>query len=770
MRLAAFAFLCGVMVLHSLSALPNRHWALLLPILLLALRYLPKLRYPLWTLCGLLWALLLTPAVVHLPDTLHGAEVTVDGWIASIPEHKPRQINFTFQVDAQAPNLAGERLRLAWWDAPPAAPQTTPALPMPQVGERWRFTLRLKQPWGSLNPGGFDYERWLYANRISASASIRSQPPQQRLAPAAGYWLGRYRQRVVDSFNAHLPGNPYLGILTALAVGEDSAITPWQWEVFRRSGITHLISISGSHISLVAGMLFTLVWTLWNRLPALALRWPSSCAAALIALLGAGAYTLFSGLSVPAQRSFCMAAVALLALLLQRPVVPSRLLALALFVVLLLDPSAPLSAGFWLSFCAVAVILFSVTGHQQPSIFSTTVHVQLRISLALLPLTLLFFQQFPPLSPLANLLAIPWVGITVLPLSLLAALFTPISADLQALLLHAAALSMEGLWKLLLWMVSWPGAQVWSRPQPDLGALALALVGMVLWLAPRGLPGRWLGIPLCLPLLFPPPHQPALGGFWFTLLDVGEGLAAVVRTANHVLVYDTGRRFGATLDSGAAVLVPFLNYHGVRKVDLVIISHADTQHSGGVRSLREALPITALATSAAQEMALDHAQACRAGQMWEWDGVRFAILHPPANGFTGDNASCVLKVEGVAGRVLLPGDIESAAESALVRTYGSALAAEVLVAPHHGRRNFSSPAFLQAVNPRYVLFASGYQNRYGYPRPATLATYRATGASVLDSSYHGALTLRVEAGRALEVERYRERQRRYWRNVAPAKF
>ena len=761
MRGAALFFLCGVLGLHTLAVLPDRRWALALALLLPALYYWPKWRYPLWALGGFLWALLLTPTLITLPADLHGAEVSLEGQIASIPTRHQRQLSFMFQVDAAAPLLAGKRLRLAWWD------DATNTVPAPQVGERWRFTLRLKQIWGMRNPGAFDSERWHYAKGIFAKASVRSTPAPQRLTAANGYWLDTYRQRVVDSFNAHLPGNAFVGILTALAVGVDSAISPWQWEIFRRTGITHLVSISGSHISLVAGMLFACMWTLWSRIPSLALRWPSSSAAAVSALIGAGVYTLLSGLSVPAQRSFLMAAVALLVLLLQRPLVPSRLFAIALFVVLILDPNAPLTVGFWLSFYAVAVILFSTSGHQHSNIVSATLHTQLRIGLALLPLTLLFFQQFPPLSLLANLVAIPWVGITVLPLSLLAALCTPLPA-IQALLLHWALLSIEGLWKLLLWMSSWPGMEVWYRPQPALWALALALVGIVIWLAPRGLPGRWLGIPLCLPLLFPPMQQPAAGGFWFTMLDVGEGLSAVVRTANHVLVYDSGGKIGATLDGGAAALVPFLHYQQVDKVDLVIISHADFQHSGGLRSLREALPVSAFTTSAAAQLALDvdEAQSCAAGQTWEWDGVRFAILHPPASGFRGDNASCVLKVESAAGRVLLPGDIEGAAERALLNKYGSGLAAEVLVAPHQGRRNFSSPAFLQAVNPRYVLFATGYRNRYGYPRPETLATYQANGASVLDSSYQGALTLRVEAGRALAVERYRPMQRRYWHSVA----
>jgi competence protein ComEC len=271
---------------------------------------------------------------------------------------------------------------------------------------------------------------------------------------------------------------------------------------------------------------------------------------------------------------------------------------------------------------------------------------------------------------------------------------------------------------------------------------------------------------LCLPLLWPPAAAPAFGGFWFTLLDVGEGLAAAVRTRDHTLVYDTGRRLGTTLDTGRAALAPFLRYYGAERVDLLIVSHGDSQHTGGVRSLRELLPIDHILTSAPGQTPIDSAEPCQAGQSWEWDGVRFQILHPPPTGFSGDEASCVLKVEGTAGRVLLPGDIETGGEMTLAKTYGDGLAAEVLVAPHQGRRNLSTSAFLDAVQPRYILFATGYHNRYGYPRADTVARYQGTGATLLDSSYEGALTFRLEPGQPLEPERYRREDRRYW--AAPA--
>ncbi len=767
MRLGAASFLVGILVLQVLVELPNRSWTLALPGVLLALAFVPRLRLLAWGVAGFLWALLLAPSAMGLPEELEGAELWVEGWIASIPDSGWRNTRFEFAVDratreGQPVPLAGQRLRLAWWSDGKAGDHAAAEYSALRVGDRWGFAVRLKRPHGLLNPGGFDYERYLYARGIVATGTIHARPPPRLLVRAERYPLDRYRQRVADSFERRLPGNPYVGILIALAVGEEGGITSWQWDVFNRTGVGHLMSISGSHIGLIAGLAFALAWGIWSRVPAWALRWPAGRAAALAALLGAGGYTLLSGLSVPAQRSFLMVMVGMVALILERPAAPGRILALALLVVLIFDPGAPLRVGFWLSFGAVATILYSVSGRwRERRVFGQTVSLQLNITLAMLPPTLVFFQQFPLLSPLANLIAIPWVGCTVLPLSLLAAVLEPLGAAAQALPLELAALTMDGLWRILVWLDRLPG-MVLYRPAPPLWTLAFALPGMVLLLAPRGLPGCWLGLPLCLPLLWPPASAPAPGGFWFTLLDAGQGLAAVVRTQHHVLVYDTGPKLGTTLDAGRAVLVPFLRQQGAIHVDTLIVSHADSQHTGGVRSLRELMPVKRILTSAPELTPIDGAKACRAGQGWEWDGVRFQILHPPGSSSSDDDASCVLKVEGVVGRVLLPGDIETVAETTLAATYGSGLAAEILVAPHHGHRNLSTPAFLNAVQPRYMLFSTGYRNRFGYPRPETVARYQATGATLLDASAEGAITFRLEPGRTLEPERYRRAYRHYW--------
>ena len=762
MRLGIIAFLCGNLILLGLNELPDRLWGWWGLAAALSLFVIPHLRLLAWASAGFFWASLsVTPAQFQLPSALEGIDLRVTGWVVDIPARFYRGARFYLDVESLSHDnkhipFKG-RLRLSWYKDAKLASSL-------RSGDHWAFTVRLKRPRGLINPGGFDYERWLYVNRIYASGYVRAIPTPERLEPVTRYTLDRFRQRTAERIQRLLPHNPYSGILTALAVGERQAIVPEQWEVFTRTGTSHLLAISGLHVGLVAGLGFTLFQWVWSRFNVTMRLWPAKKAGAVGAVISAGAYALLAGLSLPTQRALIMIGITVLALLWQRPIVPSRVLTLALLLVLLSDPLAPLTGGFWLSFGAVATILYCLVGRW--SVYRSLgewLALQVSITLALLPATLMLFQSVSLAAPLANLVAIPWVSITVVPLTLLAVAVGFVSEVGQQGLLAIAALALDGLWRFLHLL----GEQPWAlrhAPAPPLWVLVFALPGLLLLLAPRGLPKRWLGAVLCLPLMFGVAAGPSAGGFWFTLLDVGQGLAAVVRTRDHVLVYDTGPRLGAHLDAGQIALIPYLRQQGIRRVDTLVLSHADLQHTGGVRSLLEEFEVGKVLTASLLEVPVTGAETCRAGDAWDWNGVRFRLLHPSAEGgFFGDDASCVLHIAGPDGRVLLPGDIGPSAELALLETYGSALAAEVMVAPRQGSRSQSLPGFIEAVNPRYVLFSTAYKNRFGFPRPETQARFRSVGAKLLNTSDKGAITFRIDQKPLAKPLISREQSHRFWR-------
>ncbi|MDX9767228.1 MAG: DNA internalization-related competence protein ComEC/Rec2, partial [Ectothiorhodospiraceae bacterium] len=522
----------------------------------------------------------------------------------------------------------------------------------------------------------------------------------------------------------------------------------------------HLMAISGLHVGLVAGLAGLLALRLW-RLSARLCLWLAAPRAAALAGLAAGfVYALLAGFAIPTQRALVMLTVVAAALAWGRIGTPSRTLALALLAVLLLDPLSVLSPGFWLSFAAVAVILYALTGRRAGHPLAW-LRIQVVIAIGLLPLTVWFFQFGAVVSPLANLIAVPWVGFVVVPSTLLGAALAPWMPAVAGLPLWLADAALDLLWPVLEWLAALPGGQ-WLPPAPPFVWLLLALAGGALLLAPRGWPARWLGAVLLLPMLTWQPPAPAEGDFRFTLLEVGQGLAAVIETRRHLLVYDTGPRFSDRFDAGEAAIHPYLVHRGRRRVDRLILSHGDDDHAGGAASLLARVPVGEVLGDTGDRDDLPSPRPCKAGEAWRWDGVDFELLHPP-RGWRGDNeASCVLRVAAAGGSLLLTGDIERLAEAAMLRERREALAAEVMLIPHHGALTSSTPAFIDAVRPRLAVVSSGYGNRFGHPRPEILALYRERDIPVLDTAREGAITLRFEVdGLAIEPG-YRHAVRRYW--------
>jgi competence protein ComEC len=704
-----------------------------------------------------------------LPAEWEGRDIAVVGVVAGLPQPSERGVRFEFEVErvlTQAARVPG-RIVLSWWGNP--ARDGLPAgFPMLIAGERWELTVRLKRPRGTANPHGFDYEAWLLERNLRATGYVRPKSGNARLAPMVhrpANWIERLRQLARTRVQAALPEAPYAGVIAALAIGDQRAIPPEQWQTFTRTGVNHLMSISGLHVTMVSGLVFALVGGLWRRVPKLVLAVPARKAAAAAGLGAALLYALLAGYAVPAQRTVYMLAVVAVALWLGVIESASVVLCLALLAVVVIDPWAVLAPGFWLSFGAVAVILYVATGRiGRGHWLAAWGRVQLAVTAALIPPLLALFQQVSIISPLANAAAIPIVSLVVAPLALIG-VAVPFDWVLQC-----AHFIMSVCMTLLEWLSAAPEA-VWQQHAPPAWTVVVGIAALAMLLAPRGVPARWLGVVGLVPLFIVAPAALRTGDVELVVLDVGQGVSALIRTERHALLFDTGPRFGPGADSGSRIIVPYLRAAGVRRLDGLIVSHDDDDHWGGAMSVLQALPVGWLLTSLPDFDPLvvqaDPALRCEAGRSWEWDGVRFELLHPAresyANFAVRDNdRSCVLAVAAPGGRFLLPADIERRSEEELLRRARDRLRADVLLAPHQGSRTSSIPDFLDAVGPRIVVFPVGYRNRFGHPHREVARRYAERGVRIYRTDRDGAVTIAVRPDGAISVTPYRAVYRRYW--------
>lgn len=713
----------------------------------------------------------------RLAPALEGPELIVTGIVDQMPQAGADGLRFVLAVEDA--RLAGEavvvpaRVSLFWFTGADAgaSPAAAPEL---RAGQRWRLPVRLRRPHSAMNPHGFDGELWSFERGIGASGSVRNTvrgARPQRLGDTAARPIERLRQTVRDAVLLRVHDPRIGGVLAALIVGDQAAIGRADWDLFRDAGVAHLMSISGLHVTMFAWLSGLLIAALWARSARACLLWPAPQAGRLGGVLVAAGYALLAGFGVPAQRTLLMLAAAVgLRVLGVRWPWPLVLL-LAAGIVTAWDPWALLQAGFWLSFAAVGLLMVGAPLQREPAAAAAApslarraggalaqlLRTQAVATLGLAPLSLAFFQQVSLVGFVANLLAIPWVTLLVTPLAL-AGVALP-------WLWQAAAAAVALLVQVLQVLTALPWA-VWSVPAAPAWAVAAGLAAALLGLLPLPWRLRLLALPLAAPLLWPAVPRPLPGQFELVVLDVGQGTAVLLRTAHRLLVYDSGPAYTRDADAGQRIVVPLLRARGETQIDRLVISHRDADHAGGAASIAAALPVHGWISSLEPGHPLlagarEHTR-CEAGQRWQWDGVAFEVLHPPAADYARPlkpNAlSCVLRVRDAAGRsVLLSGDVEARQEAALVERLGDALRSSLLLVPHHGSRTSSTDGFLDAVRPQVAMVQAGYRSRFGHPAAQVLARYRAHGIMLVRSDRCGAWTWVDGAFRCA-----RDSRRRYW--------
>ncbi|MEP6941669.1 MAG: DNA internalization-related competence protein ComEC/Rec2 [Betaproteobacteria bacterium] len=712
----------------------------------------------------------------ELPSAWEGRDIAVVGIIDELPQPVDRGTRFRFDVErVETPQArVPSTLSLAWY-APLARDGAVEAVPALHAGERWRLVVRLKRPHGTVNPSGFDVEAWLLENNLRATGYVRRDDINLRLDAFAGRpadFVARARESIRERIMTALGGRPYAGVIAALAIGDERAIPEAQWQLFNRTGVGHLISISGLHITFFATLVGAVVFWLWKRAHALTLRLPARKAAALAGVAAAFCYVLLAGFQIPAQRTLYMLMVAGVGLWVSRPGTASAVWLWALAIVLAWDPWASLTPGFWLSFGAVGLLLYIGVGRiGRASAWREATRAQAAITVGLIPLMLILFQQVSLVSPLANAVAIPVVTFGVVPLAL-ASIALP--WDVLLIVGHEVFACLAAFLDVLSALPS----AVWQQHAPPAWAAIAGVVGVFWLLAPRGVPGRVFGALWLLPLFLTTPLLPSPGAFRLIVLDVGQGLAVLVQTHAHAMLYDTGPRYTESADAGNRIVAPMLRGIGVPRLDMLVVSHQDSDHSGGVMSLLQTVPVTTLLSSLptqhpivrAREERAESAQRCSAGQRWSWDGVDFELLHPVDANYSNpklkaNDLSCVVRIAGAHGSALLTGDIEARTEADLVRRSGPALHADVLVVPHHGSRTSSTSPFIAAVHPGVAIFTPGYRNRFGHPRPEVVQRYAAAGITSHRTDYDGALTVEFAAGSTHAARAQRASDARYWREM-----
>lgn len=755
MRSWTFTFLCGVLLLQQFTFLPTKSWIVICLLLFLYIEIFfkkkyPYLRYISAILLGFSWALYYVHGLYSwsLSPDLEGKPLVIRGYITSIPNNADNRISFLFSLDHAIIKLSSQDENLKNLRA----------------GDKWQFQVKLKRIHGMMNPGGFDYESWALQEGIRATGYIMASQDNHLLE---SHWyhgtLNRIRQNLKDKIETNLPQSNTSPWIVALALGERQNISAENWEILRNTGTNHLMAIAGLHIGLMSSFIFFLASWCWRRIPRLTFLFPSQFAGGFCAFVMAIVYSALAGFSIPAERTCLMLSIVLITLMMQRVVASWQTWSIALFIVLLINPLCVLTESFWLSFCSVALIIYGVSGRLNPhNLWWKLGRIQWVIAVGLIPLGIWLFQQFSLISFVANSIAIPCVGFVIVPLTLLGCFVLIFSAKLGGFILLLADKLLAILWHVLAYFshLSWGNIYLMM---PNNWILLAACVGIVIILLPSGFPGKWFGAIWFLPLIFYQYPVPKSGEVWFSLLDVGQGLSAVIQTQKHILVFDTGPKFSSNYDMGESVVTPFLRSIGIKKIDMLVISHPDNDHIGGAGALFHYFKILNTKTSTPDRLLPFPSTYCLRGDSWDWDEVSFKFLYPTSENLNLDNdSSCVLLVTNKYKKsILLTGDIEKFAEKYLAKNDENNLGVDILIAPHHGSKTSAVDEFVGFSHPRYVLFPVGYRNRYHFPHVSVVEKYQQINANGYMTDASGAIQFKL-AENVSSPTQYRLLQQGYW--------
>ncbi len=762
------AFAAGIFLTTYLPYLPQSDWLpLLLPVLLFfgywchwpfAKMLLAAIMGSIWLMACVQW---FSPPA--LPPKLEGQTINVTGIIKSIPKNQAKRSRFDLQIlDTQGSDWKAN-VRLNWY---------SPKLPL-SAGQVWRMAIKLKRPHGFSNPGGLDYEGWLFERNIAATGYVHHAHQAVLLEQQAT--LNYQRQLLAQQLLSLFQSQDVAGLLIALVTGDRQYISPSQWQALQRTGTIHLMAISGLHIGLIFALFYWTGKQLWRCYPQLCLYRPAQDMAIISGLLAASAYAALAGFSIPTQRALVMLAVVVLGLLMRRSVSPLTVLLIALLVVLLIDPLSILNTGFWLSYTAVAIIYLVLTDKSEQKLvgkIKQLAWLQLALAIGLMPLTLVFFHQFSLIAPLVNLFAVPWVGILIVPMLVLLVIIEFTFHGLAGYVSDAVIFMMSLLWKFIELLAGTEYA-VMRLPALISYNLITALPGLIILYRFRHYRFAIAGLLFFIPWSILVENPLDEGELQIDFLDVGQGLSVVVRTHRHVLLYDAGFRAGEHFDIGRMVILPYLWHEGITHIHRVILSHDDKDHTGGYKAVVDEVMTDSLTVMPGSEFKdrYPYSQVCQTGQKWHWDGVDFDILYPTAaaqnnHKMSKNNRSCVLRIRHKGRTILLTGDIEARAEREIAALYGEHLKADVISAPHHGSATSSTQVWLNSVRPEYVVYSVGYRNRFRFPAKEVIQRYRALSTQQLRNDESGMVRFIFYGnGKMDRPHEYRRDKKRFWHYV-----